>query len=99
MRVISGSAKGRKLSTPKGLGTRPTLDKVKSAIFNIIQFELADKNVLDLFCGSGAMGIEALSRGAGKCIFVDADRTAILTTQENVKNCGVFEKAVFVNKT
>lgn len=91
MRVIAGSAKGRKLKTPKGLSTRPTTDKVKSAIFNIIQFDIEKRNVLDLFCGSGALGIEALSRGAKQCTFVDFDRTAIAAAQENVKFCG-FEK-------
>mgnify|MGYP000254898100 FL=1 len=62
MRVISGNARGKKLVSLEGMNTRPTLDRVKEALFNIIQFDIADKNVLDLFAGSGAIGIEAISR-------------------------------------
>lgn len=72
MRVITGSARGRVLKTVEGLDVRPTSSMVKESVFNIIQFEVPCARVLDLFCGSGQMGIEALSRGAEHCVFVDA---------------------------
>ena len=71
MRIITGSARGRKLKEPKGMDTRPTTDKVKEGLFNIIQFELEGRRVLDLFAGTGQLGLEALSRGAEHCTFVD----------------------------
>ena len=77
MRVISGVARGTKLISQEGLDTRPTLDRVKEALFSIIQFDLEGKSVLDLFAGSGALGIEALSRGAKKAVFCDKDIKAI----------------------
>lgn len=84
MRVIAGSARGRKLKTPKGTSVRPTSDKVRGAIFSILmsQRDLADASVLDLFAGTGALGIEALSRGASRGVFVEKDpRTAALVTE------------------
>ena len=77
MRVISGVARGTKLISQEGLDTRPTLDRVKEALFSIIQFDLEGKSVLDLFAGSGALGIEALSRRAKKAVFCDKDIKAI----------------------
>ena len=74
MRIISGTARGRKLKEPQGLDTRPTTDKVKESLFNIIQFELEGRRVLDLFAGTGQLGLEALSRGAERCTFVDQRR-------------------------
>ena len=71
MRVITGSARGRRLRTPDGKDIRPTTDKVKEAVFSIIQFDIEGAAVLDLFSGSGQLGIEALSRGAKNCVFVD----------------------------
>ena len=68
MRVITGSARGRKLLTPEGMDTRPTTEKVKEALFSAIQFNIEGKTVLDLFAGSGQLGIEALSRGALRCV-------------------------------
>ena len=76
MRVIAGSARGRRLQAPQGRNTRPTTDRVKESIFNIIQFDIPGRRVLDLFAGSGQMGIECLSRGAESCIFVESDRRA-----------------------
>ena len=76
MRVIAGNARGRKLTAPAGEHTRPTADRIKESIFNIIQFDIEGRVVLDLFAGSGQMGLEALSRGAASCIFVDNDRDA-----------------------
>ena len=87
MRIITGSARGRKLKEPKGMDTRPTTDKVKEGLFNIIQFELEGRRVLDLFAGTGQLGLEALSRGAEHCTFVDQRREAAALVKENVKLC------------
>ena len=88
MRVITGSARGRKLKELPGMDTRPTTDKVKESIFNIVQFDVEGRRVLDLFAGTGQLGIEALSRGAEKCVFVDASREAAKIVQENVALTG-----------
>ena len=72
MRVIAGKARGTQLKTPEGMLTRPTIDRVKEALFSIIQFDLLGARVLDLFGGTGQLGIEALSRGASQAVFVDA---------------------------
>ncbi len=88
MRVISGIAKGRKLKTPQGMNVRPTADSVKEAVFNIIQDDVADRRVLDLFAGSGQLGIEALSRGAREAVFVDTSNTALRLVKDNLKLCG-----------
>ena len=74
MRVITGSARGRNLITLEGEDVRPTTDRVKEALFSIIQFEIEGRKVLDLFAGSGQLGIEALSRGAEKAVFVDSSK-------------------------
>ena len=84
MRVIAGSAKGIRLDAPEGLSTRPTTDKTREAIFGSLQFFMQDAVCLDLFAGSGAMGIEALSRGAKRCVFVDIDRKAISIVKKNL---------------
>ncbi len=91
MRVITGTARGRKLKTLEGLDTRPTTDRIKESIFNIIQFEIPGRKILDLFGGSGQMAIEALSRGAESAVIVDASTAATKIIAENVKTCG-FEK-------
>ena len=91
MRVITGTARGRKLQTLEGLDTRPTTDRVKESIFNIIQFDIPGRKILDLFGGSGQMAIEALSRGADSAVIVDANLAATKIINENVKTCG-FEK-------
>lgn len=88
MRIISGSVRGRRLKEPQGMDTRPTTDKVKESLFNIIQFELEGRRVLDLFAGTGQLGLEALSRGAEHCTFVDQRREAAALVRENVKLCG-----------
>ena len=88
MRVITGTARGRKLKDLPGLDTRPTTDKVKESIFNIVQFDIEGRRVLDLFAGTGQLGIEALSRGAEKCVFVDQSREAAKVIGENVKTTG-----------
>ena len=87
MRIISGTARGRKLKEPQGMDTRPTTDKVKESLFNIIQFELEGRRVLDLFAGTGQLGLEALSRGAEHCTFVDQRREAATLVKENVRLC------------
>ena len=92
MRVIAGSAKGRELIAPKGMHTRPTLAKVKEAMFGMVQFDIPGASVLDLFSGSGALGIEALSRGAERAVFCDADRQAASVVKSNLKRLG-FEDA------
>ena len=88
MRVITGSARGRKLKDLPGLDTRPTTDKVKESIFNIVQFDVEGRRVLDLFAGTGQLGIEALSRGAEKCVFVDQSREAARVVRENLEHTG-----------
>ena len=85
MRIIGGKAKGTKLYTLPGEQTRPTLDRVREALFNIIQFELQDSVFLDLFSGSGAVGIEAISRGAKKAILCDNSKQAIEIIKKNIE--------------
>lgn len=94
MRVITGSARGRKLNTPPDYEVRPTTDSVKEAIFNIIQFDIEGRRVLDLFAGTGQMGIECLSRGAKECVFVDDHRSSLKIVKENLKLCGMEAKVV-----
>jgi 16S rRNA (guanine(966)-N(2))-methyltransferase RsmD len=88
MRVISGSARGRRLKELQGMDTRPTTDKVKESLFNIIQFEIEGRQVLDLFGGTGQLGLEALSRGAARCTFVEQRKDAVALIRENIKTCG-----------
>ena len=85
MRVITGKARGVQLKTPDGLTTRPTADRVKEALFSIIQFEIPGAKVLDLFGGTGQLGIEALSRGAKSAVFVDAGEPACKLIRENLR--------------
>ncbi len=87
MRVITGKARGVQLKTPEGLQTRPTADRVKEALFSILQFDLPGTRVLDLFGGTGQLGIEALSRGAKSAVFVDASDKACNLIRENLKRC------------
>lgn len=84
MRVISGSARGKKLLCAEGKDIRPTLDRVKESIFNIIAFDVPGTYVLDMFSGSGALGIEALSRGAERAVFLDCDEISISVTKKNL---------------
>ena len=85
MRVITGKARGTVLKTPEGLQTRPTADRVKDALFSIIQFDVPGAKVLDLFGGSGQLGIEALSRGAKQAVFVDESDAACKLIRENLR--------------
>ena len=85
MRVISGKARGVSLKTPDGLATRPTADRVKEAMFSILHFDVPSANVLDLFGGTGQLGIEALSRGASRVTFVDESEKACRLIRENLR--------------
>ena len=89
MRVITGTARGRRLREPSGMDIRPTTDMVKEAVFNIVQFDVEGRRVLDLFAGTGQLGIEALSRGAESCVFVDSSRDAVRLVQQNLASCGL----------
>ena len=92
MRVISGTARGRRLKELPGMDTRPTTDNVKESLFNIIQFDIEGRRVLDLFGGTGQLGIEALSRGAQSCVFVDASRQAAAVMGENLRTVGFADR-------
>ena len=96
MRIITGSAKGRKLMTLEGDATRPTSERIKGAIFSSIQFELENRRVLDLFAGSGQMGLEALSRGAERATFIDSSREAMEIVKKNAVSTGLFDRSHFL---
>ena len=96
MRVITGTARGRRLKEPVGLETRPTADRVKEGIFSSIQFEIEGRRVLDLFGGTGQMGIEALSRGAAHCTFVDLRKEAVGIIRDNLALTGLAGRAAVV---
>lgn len=98
MRVISGKARGTKLSSIESLSTRPTLDRVKESLFNIIQNNLRGAVVLDLFAGSGQLGIEALSRGADKAYLCDINRDAVKMIKQNLEKTKLNDKAVVINE-
>ena len=98
MRVITGIARGRKLKELPGLETRPTTDKVKESVFNIVQFDIEGRRALDLFGGTGQLGIEALSRGAGGCTFVDQRRDAAALVRENLKLTGLSQQPQVVQR-
>ncbi len=87
MRVIAGTARGRKLVEPKDMSVRPTTDMVKEAAFSILQFDIAGRRVLDLFAGTGQLGIEALSRGAAECVFVDSSPASLALVRKNLELC------------
>ncbi len=93
MRVIAGTARSRRLEALPGLDTRPTTDRVKESVFNVIQFDIEGRRALDLFAGTGQLGIEALSRGAAFCDFVDSAPAALRVVQKNVKTCGFEARA------
>ncbi len=88
MRVITGTARGRRLRTPENYDIRPTTDNVKESVFNIIQFDIEGRRVLDLFAGTGQLGIECLSRGAAEAVFIDENTAAVKIVKENLKTCG-----------
>lgn len=97
MRIISGKARGTKLYTLDGTATRPTLDRVKESLFNIIQNDIEDSTVLDLFSGSGAIGLEFLSRGAKRAVLCDSSKDAIKIIKQNVQKTRFEEKVEVYN--
>lgn len=98
MRVISGSKRGQKLIAPEGISTRPTEDRIKENIFNLIGPMYVDTYGLDLFSGSGQMGIELLSRGCSYCVFVDNSKSAATTIKENLKKTGLLECSKIIGR-
>lgn len=97
MRVITGIARGKKLITLEGLNVRPTTEMVKEAIFSSIHFHLPEASVLDLFAGSGQLGIEAISRGAKHCVFVDKSKSSVDIIKKNIETCGFNSQARVLN--
>ena len=93
MRVISGNLRGRRLFSPKGQKLRPTSDRVKEAIFDILRDQFQGQNVLDLFAGTGALGIESLSRGARRAVFVEESPRSLITLRRNIEECRLKELA------
>ena len=98
MRVISGASRGKKLIALDSKNTRPTLDRVKESLFNIIQNKIVDSVILDLFAGTGALGIEALSRGAKEAVFCGNSKDAIKIITKNIENTKNLDKSIIVNK-
>ncbi|HID95691.1 MAG TPA: 16S rRNA (guanine(966)-N(2))-methyltransferase RsmD [Candidatus Latescibacteria bacterium] len=93
IRIVSGTAKGRFLRTPKGRRTRPVIERVREAIFDILSEKVEGARVLDLFAGSGSLGIEALSRGAKEAVFVDSSLIAVATIRSNLKTLGFMDRS------
>ena len=98
MRVIAGTAKRLQLKSPKGFNTRPTTDRIKETLFNMISTGIPDCRFLDLFSGSGAMGIEALSRGAKEAVFIENDKNALNCLRENLEHTGLASRARVIPK-
>lgn len=96
MRIITGEAKGKRLLTLDGDATRPTSERIKGAIFSAIQFDVEDRRVLDLFAGSGQMGLEALSRGAAAATFIDSSREAMEIVKKNAIGTGLYDRSHFL---
>ena len=96
MRIITGTARGRKLAAPEGRDVRPTPERVKEGIFSALQFDIEGRRVLDLFAGSGQLGLEALSRGAESCTFVDASDASLNLVRKNLESTALTEKAKVV---
>lgn len=96
MRIITGSARGTRLASLEGDATRPTSERVKEALFSSIQFDIEGRCVLDLFAGSGQLGLEALSRGAASVMFVDSSADAIAIVKENARKTGFFDSSRFL---
>lgn len=93
MRITGGNLKGRRIAVPAGPYVRPSTDKTREALFSILGEDIVGSNVADLFCGSGALGIEAISRGAEHALFVDSSRKAILDLKKNLVTLGVIDSA------
>ena len=97
MRVISGKVRGLKLNAPKNQDVRPTTDRVKENLFNMISSYIMDSNILDLFAGTGSLGIECLSRGAKNCVFVDISKESIAIVKSNIKKARVENESTVLN--
>lgn len=97
MRIIAGSKKGKKILPPDGMQTRPTLDRVKENIFNIIQNRIEDSVVIDVFTGTGSLGLEAVSRGAKKCYLVDQHQTTFQNLKKNVESLEFQDRCICLN--
>ena len=97
MRVITGTARGRRLKELEGMETRPTTDRVKEGLFNILQFDIEGRRVLDLFAGTGQLGIECLSRGAASAVFVDRRADAVKLIKDNLKTTELMDRARVVS--
>lgn len=97
MRIITGYAKGKKLKAPEGLTTRPTADRIKESVFNIISPNIFDSNVLDLFAGTGGLGLECVSRGCRNCTFVEKDKKAFKILDQNIKSLRCDDKVKYYN--
>lgn len=96
MRIIAGALKGRRLLTPTWAGLRPTSDKLRETLFNVLAPHVAGARVLDLFAGTGALGIEAVSRGAVSAVFVEGDRRAQALVAENLRRCGIEDRCAII---
>lgn len=99
MRIVAGEFRGRRLHSPRGLRIRPTTDRVREAVFNIIAAEVPGATVLDLFAGTGALGLEAISRGADRAVFVDRDATALRLLHTNISLCGAEGRARVIHSS
>lgn len=97
MRIISGTMRGRNIKTPTGETTRPTADRVKESVFNIISKRLYNSVVLDMFSGSGNIGIEAISRGSSQCVFIEKDPSSYKILMENIESLGIKDKTMLFN--
>lgn len=97
MRIITGEARGARLETLDGLDTRPTAERVKESVFSMLQFELENRRVLDLFAGSGQLGLEALSRGASSCTFVEKSIEAMDIVKKNARKTGLWDRCKILN--
>lgn len=98
MRIITGSAKGMKLTAPRGLSVRPTTDRVKESVFNILKGKVVDARVLDLFSGTGNLGLEAVSRGAVHAVLVDKSPSSIATIKKNAQNTKLVESIEIIRQ-
>jgi len=96
MRIIAGRLKGRRLTAPKGLDVRPTSDRLRETLFNVLADSVDGARVLDAFAGTGALGLEALSRGAASVVFVEQSDRALKTLAENIDHCGVKDACVII---
>ena len=96
LRIITGSAKGKKIKTLEGEATRPTSERIKEAVFSAIQFDIEGRRVLDLFAGSGQLGLEALSRGAESVMFIDSSREAMEIVKENARTTALADKCKYL---